>query len=113
SLLGSPGVPPDSLLPTLVSYPEAHARWLRAELLREAGRDREALAWYAGFPSPEAYDIPYAAPARLRRAAIHERHGEREEAARHFAAVLDLWRDADRGVAPLVERAREGLARSR
>ncbi|WP_420126835.1 BTAD domain-containing putative transcriptional regulator [Longimicrobium sp.] len=87
-----------------------HTRWLRAEMLHAAGRLREALRWYATFPEPIAYDLPYLAPAHLRRAEIHERLGDRREAVWHYEAVLDIWRDPDPELRPELDAVRHRLA---
>lgn len=86
------------------------------QLLRELGRDEEALRWYASFPDPSVYDLMFLAPAQLRRAEIHDRRGERPQAAEHYRRFLELWQDADPELQPLVTQARqrlEGLVRSR
>jgi eukaryotic-like serine/threonine-protein kinase len=109
TLLGPPDLPPDRARPALTSYYKADERWLRAELLRTLGRDPEALRVFASFPDPDAYDLVYLAPSHLRRAEIHERRGERAEAAAHYRRFLDLWRDADPELRPLVAAARQRL----
>ncbi|HKG92306.1 MAG TPA: BTAD domain-containing putative transcriptional regulator [Gemmatimonadaceae bacterium] len=85
-------------------------RFLRAEALREAGREREALGWYAGFGEHAVHDLPYLGPSLLRRAELHERLGEPERAAEHYERFAALWRDCDPELRPLVERARGRLA---
>jgi DNA-binding SARP family transcriptional activator len=103
----------DSTLPSYdIDHADAQMRWLRAELLDALGHDEEALRWYATFPDPAANDLMYIAPANLHRARIHERRGERTEAARHYARAAALWRDADPEPRPLVEEARRGAERS-
>jgi len=86
------------------------ARWLRAEALRELGRDDAALGWYASFAEHATHDLALLAPSHLRRAEIHERRGEAAEAARHYARVIELWHDADPSLQPVVAFARERLA---
>jgi hypothetical protein len=44
----------------------ASQRYLRAELLREAGRTKEAAGWYASIAERSPYELIYAAPARRR-----------------------------------------------
>jgi len=53
----------------------------------------------------------YLAPSHLHRARIHERRGERVAAVEHYARVVELWRDADPRLQPLVEEARAALRR--
>ncbi|MBA4160043.1 MAG: hypothetical protein H0X65_21640 [Gemmatimonadetes bacterium] len=86
-----------------------HERYLRAELLAALGREEEALRWYASFPAPSAYDVYYLAPSHLRRAEIHERRGEREQAAEHYRRFVELWGNADPELQPLVREARRRL----
>jgi serine/threonine-protein kinase len=62
SALGPPHVLPNRVLPAILEYPEAHARYLRAELLHRLGRDREARAWFETFPDPGGYDVMYLRP---------------------------------------------------
>jgi tetratricopeptide (TPR) repeat protein len=88
----------------------AAERYLLAELLDAAGRSREALGWLASLGDLQAYEIAYVAPAYLRRAQIHERLGEPDEAAEHFARFIELWRDCDPELRPLVEEAERRLA---
>ena len=46
----------------------ASQRYLRAELLRETGREEEAAGWYAAIAQRSPYELIYAEPARRRRA---------------------------------------------
>jgi hypothetical protein len=40
-------------------------RYLRADLLRELGRDEEALAWYASLGELSPFELPFLAPSHL------------------------------------------------
>jgi tetratricopeptide (TPR) repeat protein len=91
----------------------AAERYLMAELLDAVGRSREALSWFASLGNLQAYEIAYVAPAHLRRAQIHERLGEPEEAVEHYARFVELWRDCDPELRVLVEDAEARLARLR
>ncbi|UCC84336.1 MAG: hypothetical protein JSW46_05240 [Gemmatimonadota bacterium] len=96
----------------LVSSPVlamAAERYLMAELLDAVGRSREALGWFASLGGLQAYEIAYVAPAHLRRAQVHERLGEPEEAAEHYARFIELWQDCDPELRPLVEEAERRL----
>jgi len=88
----------------------AHERYLRAELLRELGRDEEALIGYGTFGWRPSDQI-YLAPAHFRQGEIHERSGNLEEAARHYRRVLRLWSDCDPELRGWVAEARTRLAR--
>ncbi|HEX8358508.1 MAG TPA: hypothetical protein VF613_00200, partial [Longimicrobium sp.] len=86
-----------------------HPRFLRAELLRMAGRDREALRWYGSVSEHFDKSIVYAAPVHLRTAEILDRLGRRAEAASHYRRFLELWRHSDPALRPQVEQARRRL----
>ena len=43
--------------------------------------------------------------------AIYERLGDQEAAAHHYARVIDLWKDCDPELRPLVEAAERALGR--
>ena len=47
-------------------FAQTSQRYLRAELLREAGRPREAAGWYASIAERSPYELIYAEPARRR-----------------------------------------------
>ena len=110
--LGEPQLEPDGTLAEILSYPKAQERWLRAELLRELGRHQEALRIYGSFPDPAGYDLMYLAPSHLRRAEILEEMGQQREAAWHYARFVDLWKDTDPILQPMLSSAaRNGASR--
>jgi tetratricopeptide (TPR) repeat protein len=80
----------------------AHAGWLRAEALRDVGRDEEALAWYASRADLFPAEVIYLAPSLLRAGEIHERRGEHARAIASYGSFLALWADADPQLRPLV-----------
>jgi tetratricopeptide (TPR) repeat protein len=82
--------------------------FLRAELLREAGRFDEAAQWYRVAAD---HVIDYRAPALLRLCEIEESAGNVKAAREACAGFVALWRDADAGLQPVVEDARQRLAR--
>jgi DNA-binding SARP family transcriptional activator/TolB-like protein len=82
-------------------------RLLRAEVLLALGRDGEAADLYASIIS--TFDAPYVALAHLRRARVHARHVEPEQARFHYGRFLSLWMDADADFQPLVAQARQEL----
>ncbi|MFL5606313.1 MAG: hypothetical protein ACJ8AD_07705 [Gemmatimonadaceae bacterium] len=88
---------------------QAADRWARAELLRQTGSEEEALTWYSTLPEGGMHGLVYLAPAHLRQAEIHEHRGNRELAARHYARFIELWRDCDPALRPLVTDARDHL----
>jgi hypothetical protein len=44
-------------------------------------------------------------------AQIYERRGDRAKAAEHYGQFIELWKDCDPELRPLVESARQRLAR--
>ncbi len=93
-------------------FSQPYERFLRAELLRTVGRGAEALGWLGSFASAESpYDIVYRAPSYLRRGDIYTDLGQREQAITHYARFIELWKDCDPQLRPLVEEARTRLAR--
>jgi hypothetical protein len=94
-------------------YSQPHERYLRAEALRAVGRDQEAAGWYSSFGEHSPYGRVYRAPAELRLAEIDERRGRGVQAAARYARFLELWRDCDPELRPLVRQAELRLARLR
>jgi tetratricopeptide (TPR) repeat protein len=88
---------------------QLHERFARAELLYELGRHGDALPWYRAL----SHDFLHTGPAHLRMAQIHERRGARQDAIKHYSRFLELWRDSDPTLQPLVQQARDALARLR
>lgn len=87
----------------------ARERFERAEALAAVGRGREALPWFASLAESSAHDLIYLAPAELDEARIYERLGKRDAAAIHYRRFIDLWKNADAPLQPLVEQARRRL----
>jgi tetratricopeptide (TPR) repeat protein len=86
-------------------------RWLLAETLESQGRNEEALTWFGSFDAHSAYDEVYLAPSHLRRGRIWEKLGQAGQAAASYRRFLDLWRDADPELKPLLDEAKAALAR--
>jgi tetratricopeptide (TPR) repeat protein len=81
--------------------------FLYPELLYQLGHDAEALRWYKS-----VYDMFVFSPViSLRRAEIFERLGRHREAAEEYARFIDLWRDCDPELRPLVEAADQRRSR--
>jgi serine/threonine-protein kinase len=82
-----------------------------AQVLAAVGRDSEAAAvldeatevWYAPGPS----DVIWV----LERGRVSERLGNVDKAVRDYSYVVDAWRNADSLLLPMVDEAREALAR--
>jgi tetratricopeptide (TPR) repeat protein len=104
------GAVPASLL-RVPFYSEEPARYLRAELLQQLGRDREALDWLRYGFADTPVEIAYLAPLHLRRGELYERLGERSRAVDEYAQFLHLWERCEPELEPLVRDARQRLAR--
>ena len=91
-------------------FSEEHARYLRARLLYQAGRDEEALrlaqSGFVGTPK----ELYYRAPAHLLQAEIQQRLGNRSAAAEQYSRFLRLWDACDPALTPVVEGAKAELA---
>jgi predicted nucleic acid-binding protein len=85
-------------------------RWTRAELLRGAGRSREAAGWYESMGEWRP-DIPFVVVARLRAGQLREAAGDAAGAMDAYRMVLREWRDCEAEVRPLRDEAAAGLAR--
>jgi serine/threonine-protein kinase len=95
--------------PCGVCYTE---RLTRARLLAATGRDREAAEVLEEFPiMTAAWPRPEWVVWTMERARVNDRLGNSEEAIEDYAHVVDVWRDADPYFQPVVQEAREALAR--
>ncbi|MCH8247137.1 MAG: hypothetical protein IH951_12100 [Bacteroidetes bacterium] len=91
-------------------YSQLYGRYIKAELLYEAGRLEEALPIYLSFLS--GFDVGglyVIGPAYLRRAQIYEALGDEKKAIDFYERFIDLWRDADPELQKYVVEAREQL----
>jgi DNA-binding winged helix-turn-helix (wHTH) protein/tetratricopeptide (TPR) repeat protein/TolB-like protein len=90
-------------------FTQPQERYLRAEILNRLGRTAEALRWYQSIHYwPESV---LAGPAHLRQAEMHERLGQRRQAADHYRRFIELWRDCDGELRHLIEGAERALRR--
>jgi tetratricopeptide (TPR) repeat protein len=95
-------------------FAQARERFVQAEALVAQGRDAEAAPLYRSLSGQASmFELPYLAPAQLRLGEIAERQGRADEAADRYTRVLELWRDADPALQPLVREARARLAKLR
>jgi DNA-binding SARP family transcriptional activator/TolB-like protein len=85
-------------------------RFLRATWLEGLGRDDEALGWFGSIAERSAWELPFAAPAAFRMGEICDRSGDAAGAARHYGRVVELWKDCDEMLRPIVEKARKRTA---
>jgi len=75
------------------------------------GRYEEALGWLAHLGEVSAAELAFLPAAHLRQAEIYEAMGEPAKAAEQYARFVDMWRDADPELQPIVEEAREAVRR--
>jgi serine/threonine-protein kinase len=87
-------------------YAHEYEQFVRAELLDTLGRQEEAFESYRVI----ADDLFHSgAPAHLRLAQIYERQGKRQKATEHYARFIELWKDCDPELRPLVEHAKQRM----
>jgi tetratricopeptide (TPR) repeat protein len=91
-------------------YSHGFARFLRARALQATGRDAEAEGWYEGLTA-SPYEVVFRGPSLFHRAQIREAAGDRAAAVRLYRAFVELWRDADPELQPMVDEARAALRR--
>ncbi len=109
ALLGEAPLQLDSLLPRFGSYAVADERFVRGSLLAAVRADSAALRWLETFPDESGYDLVYLAPAHLARAELHAKRGERAAAAAEYRRFIQLWKDCDPELRPLVDEASRRL----
>ena len=85
-------------------------RFLRARAHQQAGRLDDALQWYGSFANTSVHDLVFLAPSHFHRGEIYEARGDLALAVAHYERVLELWRDADPELRPLVAEARARIA---
>jgi tetratricopeptide (TPR) repeat protein len=104
---------PVELMGIVPFFAQGTERFLRAELMRQLGRDEEALGWYESFGQHTAFDRVFLAPAHRRIGELLEHQGKRVDAARHYEMFISLWKDCDPELRPQVDDVRARLARLR
>jgi serine/threonine-protein kinase len=83
-----------------------------ARLLAATGRDRDAAELLQFFPvMTAAWPVTEWVVWTMERARVNDRIGNSEQAIEDYAHVVDVWRDADPFFQPVVEEARDALAR--
>jgi serine/threonine-protein kinase len=81
-------------------------RWWLGQIYLELGQPRDAIQWLNTFVSISGAYWPL---AHLYLGQAYEELGDAEQARNAYAAFLDMWRDADPELQPLVEEARAAL----
>ena len=90
---------------------EVYERFTRGELLYELGRYPEAGQGFDHLVESSVFEFVHLPLSHLWLGEIAERRGDATNAAVHYKAFLDLWRDCDRDLFPTVELARKKLER--
>jgi tetratricopeptide (TPR) repeat protein len=80
-------------------------RFLRAELLRELGREDEALAWYDNLIQLNTSELPWLPVTLMRRAEILRDRGDTVAEAAAYEQLLALWSGADAELRPWLQPA--------
>jgi hypothetical protein len=92
-------------------YSQGLERYLYAGMLEGVGRPEEAARWYSSFSSNSIFDLVFLAPSHAARGRISERLGRGPEAAAEYERAIQLLRDADPQMGPLVLELEQGLRR--
>jgi tetratricopeptide (TPR) repeat protein len=90
-------------------YKQQHERFLKAELLHEMGRHEEALGWTSTFGVGWNFSFIYRAVLHLRQAEYYEGLGQHDEAIEHYSKFVEIWKDCDEELRPMVDEAERKL----
>jgi tetratricopeptide (TPR) repeat protein len=88
-------------------FDHEYEQFARAELLYTVGRYDEALQSFRSLADALFHS---GAPAHLRMAQIYDRQGERQKATKHYAHFVELWKDCDPELRPILDEARRRIA---
>jgi tetratricopeptide (TPR) repeat protein len=86
-------------------------RFERGTLLQDLGRYDEAVGWFENLGSVGAAEVAMEPGAALHLAQVYESMGEPALAAEQYGRFVEMWRDADSELQPIVEEARANLRR--
>ncbi len=89
---------------------ESFERFLRAEFLRQLGDPPAALGWYHSMGENTLFDLIYLGPALLQAGMIHERLGDRKQAAASYRRLAELWARCDPELLAVREQAERRLS---
>ena len=90
-------------------FSEAFQRFVRAELLREVGRPREALGWYRHLVGTSPFELCLLPLALYGQALAYDAMGDLDQAAEHYSGFIELWANADEEFQPRVQAAQRRL----
>jgi tetratricopeptide (TPR) repeat protein len=93
-------------------FSQAFQRFLRADLLREAGKPGEAIEWYrhlGHLVGTSPFELCLLPLALYGQAQAYETLGDLDRAAEHYAGFIELWAHADEEYQPRVQAAQQRL----
>jgi hypothetical protein len=82
-------------------------RFQRALALEQAGRQEEALRWYASLGQFSTFDLIYAPLGYFQQGKLLEQRNQPAAAAVAYSRFIELWETADPEYQPLVREARQ------
>ncbi len=93
-----------------VFFAHDYDRYARAEMLYALGRLEEAYRWFAAHGAAYERGRMWEPHSHYRRGQIAQRLGWRDKAVSHYSTFIELWKNADPELQPLVNEARNQLA---
>ena len=90
---------------------QAYERYMRAELLKSLKRYEEALRWYSTLGYGGFMEFVYSPISHFKQGEVYEELGQPEKAAEHYAAFIEMWKDCDPELRPVVANAERSLER--
>jgi DNA-binding SARP family transcriptional activator len=87
-----------------------YERYMRAEVLRQLGRETEAKQWYSGLGITE-YELVFRPVVNLRLGEAAEREGDLRAASGYYRRAIARWTDADPDVPAYHNEGRTALSR--
>jgi len=89
---------------------QAYERYIRARTLEALGRFDEALRWYATLGNGASQEFVYHPISHLKQAEIYDKLDQPTKAIEHYSRFVDLWRNCDPELRPLVSEIAGRLA---
>ena len=99
----------ESMQPEYPLLNQAYERWLHAEVLRQLGRNTEAIDWYAALGFYSGEELAYLPASRLRMGDIYRQLGDTAAAVEQYRRVVRLWSEGDPELRPLLNEVRGKL----
>ena len=93
-------------------HSQALARFQKAFLMDELGRNGDALRWYHSFAEHSIYNLIYLAPSHFQRARLYRQLEQNEQATVHYNRFIELWQSCDPELKMMLEHAEQWLAQT-